>query len=78
MTSSEHNAIAKKEVLNAESALAQAKAGLDQAQASARQAKRRLELLGLKPGGFGSKLTVRAPVSGKVLEMSVVPGRVPQ
>jgi cobalt-zinc-cadmium efflux system membrane fusion protein len=70
----EHKAIAEKEVLNAESALAQANAGLEQAQASARQAKGRLELLGLKAGGFGQQLTVRAPISGKVLELGVVPG----
>jgi membrane fusion protein, heavy metal efflux system len=31
-------------------------------------------LLGLKPGTFGQKVTVSAPVSGKILEMSVAAG----
>jgi membrane fusion protein, heavy metal efflux system len=70
----EHNAIAKKEVLNQEAALAQAKAALEQAQASEQQARRRLEILGVKPGQIGQHVAVRAPISGKVLEMTVVPG----
>jgi cobalt-zinc-cadmium efflux system membrane fusion protein len=70
----EHNAIAKKEVLNAESAAVQAKAVVDQAQASVQQALRRLEILGLKPENFGQQLTVHAPISGKVLELTVAPG----
>jgi cobalt-zinc-cadmium efflux system membrane fusion protein len=70
----EHNAVAKKDVLTAENALAQAKAALDQAQAALEQADRKLRLLGLKPGTFGQKVTVSAPMSGKILEMSVAPG----
>ncbi len=70
----QHNAIAKKDVLTNENALAQAKAALDQAQAGVDQSARRLELLGLKAGAFGQKVTVNAPISGKVLEMAVVPG----
>ena len=35
-------------------------------------------MLGLKPGAFGQKVTVSAPISGKVLEMSVRRGRVSQ
>ena len=70
----EHNAIAKKEVLNDESILAQSQSSLDQAEAAERQALRRLQLLGLKPGEYGQKLTVTAPVSGKILEVTVVPG----
>ncbi len=70
----EHKAIANKEVLNAESVAAQAKASLDQAQATLQGALRRLEILGLKPDSFGQQLTVGAPVSGKVLEVNVVPG----
>jgi cobalt-zinc-cadmium efflux system membrane fusion protein len=31
-------------------------------------------LLGLKPGAFGEKVVVTAPISGKVLEMNVAPG----
>ena len=70
----EHNAIARKEVLSAENALTQAKASLEQAQAAREQALRRLTLMGLKPGEFGQKVEVRSPISGKVLEIGVVPG----
>ena len=70
----DHNAVAKKEVLNADSALAQAQAALDQALASREQAERRLSVLGLTPRDFKQQVTVRSPLSGKVLELSVVPG----
>jgi membrane fusion protein, heavy metal efflux system len=70
----EHNAVAKKDVLTAENALAQSKAALEQAQAALEQSDRKLRLLGLKPGAFGQKITISAPTSGKVLEMSVAPG----
>lgn len=70
----EHNAVAKKEVLSAEAALAQAKSSVLQAQAAREQTQRRLGLLGLKPGDFGQQITVRAPIPGKVLEMSVASG----
>jgi cobalt-zinc-cadmium efflux system membrane fusion protein len=70
----DHNAIAQKDVLTAENALAQAKAALDLAQAGLQQADRKAELLGLKPGVFGQKVTVPAPISGKILEISVAPG----
>jgi len=70
----EHNAAAKKDVLSAESALAQAKAGVEQAQASQQQAVRRLAVLGLTPGDLKQEVVLRAPLAGKVLELSVVPG----
>jgi cobalt-zinc-cadmium efflux system membrane fusion protein len=70
----EHNAVAKKDVLTAENALAQSKAALEQAQAALEQSDRKLRLLGLKPGAFGQKITLNAPISGKVLEMSVAAG----
>ena len=70
----EHNAVAQKEVLNAQSALAQAKAAVEQAEATRKQAISKLQLLGLTPGKFGQTLTIHAPISGKVMEMSVVPG----
>ena len=52
----ENRATAKKEVVNAESLLAQGKADFDQAQASKSEAQRRLEILGLKPGEFGQEV----------------------
>lgn len=70
----DHNAVAKKDVLTAENALAQAKSALDQAQAAVDQGARKIEILGLKPGSFGQKVVVPAPISGKILDMSVAPG----
>ncbi|HEY3443042.1 MAG TPA: efflux RND transporter periplasmic adaptor subunit [Paludibaculum sp.] len=70
----EHQAVAKKEVLNAENMMSQARSQVDQAAATREQTLRRLALLGLKPGEFGQKITLHAPVSGKVLELSIVPG----
>jgi len=70
----ENNAIAKKEVLNQEAALAQSKAALDQSLAAEQQAKRKLEILGITAGQLGQHVAVRSPISGKVLEMTVVPG----
>ena len=70
----EHNAVAHKEVLNAENNVAQGKATLEQAEAAKKQAGRKLEIYGLKPGQFGQKLVVTAPISGKVLELTAVSG----
>ncbi|MFI5179084.1 MAG: efflux RND transporter periplasmic adaptor subunit [Vicinamibacterales bacterium] len=70
----EHDAVARKDVLTAESVLAQAKAALAQARAGREQALRRLSVLGLAPGNFQQPVTVRAPLGGKVLELSIVPG----
>lgn len=68
------DAIAKKEVVAAETTLAQAKTALRQAQTAQQQAAARLEMFGLKPGSFRQRIVVRAPLSGKVTEMSVVAG----
>ena len=68
-----NSAIAQKEVLAAESVLSQAKASLESTKAVQEQAQRRLALLGLKPDQYGQKLEVKAPISGKVLELTVAP-----
>jgi cobalt-zinc-cadmium efflux system membrane fusion protein len=70
----EHDAVAKKEVLNTQNALAQAKGSLAQAEAAREQAVRRLKLLGLEAGTFGQKVLIRAPISGKILSINVVAG----
>lgn len=70
----EHGAVPQKEVLNAQAVTVQAQAGVEQAQAASEQAKRRLELLGAGSGSYGQRITIHAPISGKVLEMSVVNG----
>jgi cobalt-zinc-cadmium efflux system membrane fusion protein len=69
-----HSAVAEKEVLSAKTALALAASGVEQAKTSREQARRRLELLGLTPGRSDQAVTVAAPLSGKVLELSVVEG----
>jgi cobalt-zinc-cadmium efflux system membrane fusion protein len=70
----EHQAIAQKEVLAAQTTAELAKASLEQARSAREQARRRLELLGLKVGQFQQQIVVTAPISGKVLEVSVVAG----
>jgi cobalt-zinc-cadmium efflux system membrane fusion protein len=70
----EHGAVPEKEVLNAKAVAVQAQAAVEQAQAAVEQAFRRLQILGIGAGGFGQRVTVRAPISGKVLDMSVVNG----
>jgi cobalt-zinc-cadmium efflux system membrane fusion protein len=69
-----HDAVAKKDVLTAENGLVQAKAAVEQADAAIEQGGRRLAILGLKPGNFGQRVTMTAPISGKILEMSVAAG----
>lgn len=69
-----HNAVAKKDVLNAEATYQQAQAAVEQAMAASKQAARRLDMLGLKLGEFGQQVAVGAPISGKVMEMNVVQG----
>jgi membrane fusion protein, heavy metal efflux system len=70
----EHQAVAQKEALAARTAEALSRSSLEQAQTAREQARRRLELLGLKAGKFQQQMTVTAPISGKVLEVSVVSG----
>ncbi|MBO0800943.1 MAG: efflux RND transporter periplasmic adaptor subunit, partial [Blastocatellia bacterium] len=77
----EHDAIAQKEVINTESVYKQAKAVVDQAAAAVEQARvarqqalKKLNILGLEPGNSKPQLAVRAPLAGKVLEISVVAG----
>jgi cobalt-zinc-cadmium efflux system membrane fusion protein len=70
----QHDAVAKKDVLTAENALATSKASVSQSQAALEQAALRLQIFGLKPGSFSQKLVVPAPISGKVLELSIAPG----
>jgi len=70
----EHEAVAKKEVMAAQTALVQAKAALDQSRSSREQARTRLELLGLKPGQSQQHVIVKAPIDGKVMEINVAEG----
>jgi cobalt-zinc-cadmium efflux system membrane fusion protein len=67
-------AVAEKDLLTAQNDAAQARLGLEGAEAARQQASRKLELLGLKPDTFRQAVLVRAPISGKVLEVNVAPG----
>lgn len=67
-------AIAEKDVLAAEATVVQSKAAVEQAQATRDEAMRKLELLGLKPGSMEQRVTVRAPVPGKVVELTAASG----
>ena len=69
-----HDAVARKDVMSAESLLAQAKAATEQAEAALQQARRRLDVYGLSPDNPMPEVVVKAPLSGKVLDLSVVPG----
>lgn len=70
----DHGAAPKKDVLNAEAEVARTQADLQEALAAKQQSRRKMTILGLKPCEFGQKVVVRAPISGKVLEISAVPG----
>ena len=70
----QRGAVATKDLLGAQNDLAQARGALEAARAVREQAWRRLELLGLKRGEFKQPVLVRAPISGKVLEVNVAPG----
>lgn len=70
----EHQAVAQKEVLAAQTSASLTRSAVDQAKTSREQARRRLELLGLKATELQQQIVVRAPISGKVLEVNVVEG----
>jgi cobalt-zinc-cadmium efflux system membrane fusion protein len=70
----EAQTLAQKDLVAAQNDLAQAKTGLETAGAGVEQARRKLEVLGLNPNEFHQRTLARAPVTGKVLEISVAPG----
>lgn len=67
-------AIAQKDFIAAQNDVVQAKAGLETAHAAVEQARRKLEVFGLNPDDFRQRTFARAPIAGKVLEISVSPG----
>lgn len=69
-----NRAIAQKDVLAAETALAEATAALEQARAAEDDVTRRLHMLGVDVEKRGGLLTVRSPMDGEVVEMAVAPG----
>ena len=70
----EGRAIAQKEVVSAQAALAQAKSATEQAQAAFDESIRRLEILGIRPGETRPSIQVRAPLAGKILDLAVATG----
>jgi len=70
----EHDAAAKKDKLAADNAVTQADAGVSQSRAALAQAERRLSVLGMTAGGANQHVTVRSPLAGKVLDLTIVPG----
>ncbi len=69
----EHRAVAEKDVLSAQNDLAQAKGNVETTRAASEQARRKLDLLGLKPNEFNQPTLIRAPISGQGLEANVTP-----
>jgi cobalt-zinc-cadmium efflux system membrane fusion protein len=69
-----NRAIAQKDVLAAETALAEATAALEQARAAEDDVTRRLQLLGVDIARPGGLVTVRSPMDGEVVEITVAPG----
>lgn len=70
----DHQAIAQKEVLAAESEAARARAALEQAEAARDEITQRLRLLGIHTGKMDQTVVVPATVSGKVIQISVAAG----
>jgi cobalt-zinc-cadmium efflux system membrane fusion protein len=70
----QQGAVARKDLLAAQNILAGAQATVEQSKAGRERARRRLEMLGLKPGDVHQKVAVKSPISGKVLAIQVVAG----
>jgi cobalt-zinc-cadmium efflux system membrane fusion protein len=65
---SEHGIGARKD-------LEQAETDEDQARSELARAATRLKLLGMDPGEIGQPLTLRAPITGRVIDLSTAPGQ---
>src|SRR5262245_56085578 len=70
----DNRAVAQKEVSRAETPLTQAKADVAQAEAALQETQKKLQIFGLQSDQAVQDILVRAPVSGKVLEISVAAG----
>jgi membrane fusion protein, heavy metal efflux system len=69
-----HRAVAQKELLTAENEARQQQFEVEQRESAATETVHRLEMLGIEPAHHTHELLVRAPISGKVLEIAVAPG----
>jgi cobalt-zinc-cadmium efflux system membrane fusion protein len=70
----EHDAVARREVLHAETALAQAEAERARTEAAAAQARDTLAILDISPEAGASQVVIRAPRTGRVMHLAVAPG----
>ena len=70
----DNRAAAQKEVISAETALAEAKSEVAQSEAALEETQKRLQTFGVQPDQPTQEILVRAPLSGKVLEVSVAAG----
>jgi cobalt-zinc-cadmium efflux system membrane fusion protein len=70
----QHGAVAQKEVLSANAQLTQSRSELAAARAEEERTLRKLRIFGIQPDGNTDEVIVRAPVSGKVLDLSITPG----
>src|SRR5438874_8765869 len=70
----ENRAVAQKDVIAAETALAQANSDVAQGEATVEESQKKLQIFGLQPDQSAQDILVRAPVSGKVLDISVAAG----
>jgi cobalt-zinc-cadmium efflux system membrane fusion protein len=61
--------------IGAEKELEQAQTDRELAQSELERASIRLRLLGMAPGDVGKPLTVRAPISGRIIELEAAPGQ---
>jgi len=61
--------------IGAQKDLEQAEADHEQAESEFARAETRLRLLGLDPGGIGNPLTVRAPITGRIIDLATAPGQ---
>jgi cobalt-zinc-cadmium efflux system membrane fusion protein len=61
--------------IGAQKELEQAETDRDQAQSELARAGTRLQLLGMDPGEVGRPLTVRAPITGRVIDLATAPGQ---
>ena len=69
-----NRAIAQKDVLTADAALAEVNAALEQARAIEDDVNRRLRLLGVDVQRQEGLITVRSPMAGEVVDITVAPG----
>jgi len=61
--------------IGAQKDLEQAESDEDQARSELARAATRLQLLGIEPGEVARALTVRAPISGRVIDLTTAPGQ---